>query len=1113
LVGDPIDVVTGANIDRAGDFELPGPISLCWWRYYDSAQNRVPRSLGWGHSHEYDRLLRLDLDGLQYIDPGGEAVGFPSLEEGEEAAQNGLLLRRVRTYLYQIEERGQPIMEFEFPESGTSASLARLWQGDAAIEFRYSPAGHLWEIIDSRKRLIRVEVDPAGRVRGLYLTGPTPKDEPRALMVYQYDRAGNLIAGSDLNNQTLRFEYDSNNRMTRRTDRRNYSFHFRYDEQGRCVHSRGDDGLLEVRLEYDTEAKATFVQRGDGGKWTYFYNEAGKLTQILDPYGWATKFLLDEAGRTTGEVDPLGNVTQLLYDAWGKHDRRLDPLGHELPAYDIDPEPDDPLADDLLETPLEWEYGHLIDPAQIRRPAPRDPVLRSFPAAVFNTVLGRTAAYDPTAENGPPAAPESPTPPEAFNPLGCPLANVAPGHVERWKFDPNGNLVEHHDRDGAVYRYTYTSWNLLQKETNPEGRSISYEYSPQALVTRVSDAGGTVSEYAYDQKERLVEVRRHGRVREQYVYDAAENVIAKKNGQGRTLVTWEVGPGNLDKARRLVPSGEIHTFEHDEHGRIMAATTPDGKATFAYDEGGRLLQDRRDGLGVAHEFDLGQLVGSTHFDKFRVAYETDDAGDLVITDPTGTAHRLKRSPAGLVVRMLANGTQELCQYDRNGRCQRKAAVRNSDMTPRIRGYEYSAEGNLRAVWDTRQGCTRYRHDASHRLVEETLPDGSRRSFDRDPAGNLIGQPGLTGAEMESGNRLRAANGDRFTYNDRNHISGREGPAGTVLYVYNPLDLLVRCTVNGRPWTATYDGLCRRISKSWQGRTTTFYWDGSRPAAEIKPDGSLRLYLYVDETALVPFMFLEYSGLDAEPALGQRYYLFTNQIGVPVRVEDDSGQTVWSARIDPFGLAHVSPDSRVEMQLRFPGHYHDPETGLHYNRFRYYSPELGRYLQSDPLGLGGGINLYAYVDDPLTEVDIDGLKKDCPPKSGKGKDKKPKEKPPKKEKPEAKTKPKPPKKPKDPYRRPKGFRRGLRDKVWEKAKGRDGKVRDPVTGRVMKKSEPWEMGHKPGYEFAKHRESASQRGISRQEFLDEHNKPAHYRPELPSSNHSHKGESKTKTYWP
>lgn len=99
-----------------------------------------------------------------------------------------------------------------------------------------------------------------------------------------------------------------------------------------------------------------------------------------------------------------------------------------------------------------------------------------------------------------------------------------------------------------------------------------------------------------------------------------------------------------------------------------------------------------------------------------------------------------------------------------------------------------------------------------------------------------------------------------------------------------------------------------------------------------------------------------------------------------------------------------------------------------------------------------------------------------------------------------------------YSRPSGFRKGVRDKVWDNAKNANGDVIDPVTKRVMDKSEPWDMGHKPGYEFRKHQQSAENRGISRKQFLDEYNNPEHYRPELPSSNRSHKGEDITNNYF-
>jgi uncharacterized Zn-binding protein involved in type VI secretion len=102
--------------------------------------------------------------------------------------------------------------------------------------------------------------------------------------------------------------------------------------------------------------------------------------------------------------------------------------------------------------------------------------------------------------------------------------------------------------------------------------------------------------------------------------------------------------------------------------------------------------------------------------------------------------------------------------------------------------------------------------------------------------------------------------------------------------------------------------------------------------------------------------------------------------------------------------------------------------------------------------------------------------------------------------------------KDPRYQRGAFRKGVREKAWEDAKGADGKVRDPVTGKELKFDEPWDMGHKPGYEHWKHQESAATRNLSREQFLNEYNDPTKYRPELPSSNRSHAGEIKTSDYF-
>jgi RHS repeat-associated protein len=964
-----VDVVTGANTDITIDFRLRGPLPLYWRRYYNSARNTVACPLGWGHTHDFDQTLTYDLDGLHYNDPSGSEIPFPPLTVGEHAATAGFLLRRVTTRIYELTLAGQPVQEFEFTGSRT-APLRRLRRRKDEIKFYYGPDGRLREIIDSRRQSVNVESDRNGRILGLFLRAAHEPSRWRTLMLYEYDVAGNMVVGRDQYNAALGFRWDEQNRMTRRTDRLGYSFHFKYDDKGRCTHSRGDDGLLEVSLDYHPQLKTTFVRRGDGGLWVYAYNDNETITQITDPEGHATKFILDELGRPVQEVDPNGNVTTIHYDWRGGIDYRLDPNGNVLSAEENNLNRDGSSEDLLPTTALEWDFGRLIDANIIRPPSRNDPLLTQFPVSVVNTLGIHTAAGASSSASS--ATEEALHSTDDFD---RPLEHIGPSFSQRWKYDANGNLIEHRDRDGSLYRYVYKSWNALWQSIDPLGNVVSFDLTVQGLMGKVTDPGGTITEYGYNLREELVEVREMGQLVESYRRDPAGNVIEKTDASGRTLVAWEVGSGNLDKLQ-VLRSGEKHVFEHDANGRIIECRSPSGTTTFAYDRGGNLLADQRDGKGVVHEFEFVGLTTTTYFDKFKVSYRTLANGDRVVQDPTGARHQFQFGKTGLIAKFLANGSRELCEFDSDGRCLRKAVVRTSwDSAPWIRSFEYSAAGDLLTIIDNVRGTRKYCYDAAHRLVEEKVPsDGSQRLFEFDNAGNLIRQPGLSNVVIGDGNRLKEANGEILTYNERLNLVQRRGPSGTILYEYNDLDMLVRCDIRGETWTATYDGLCRRVQKTWRGQTTSYYWDGIRLAAEVRHNGSCRIYIYADDTALSPFLFVDYESSEAAPESGTRYYVFTNQISAPICVEDDAGRQVWSAQIDPYGKAQVDLASTIEMPLRFPGHYFDRETGLHYNGFRYFSPELGRYLESDPAGLAGGINAYAYRHRPLITVDINGLAK-------------------------------------------------------------------------------------------------------------------------------------------
>ncbi|HKX27677.1 MAG TPA: RHS repeat-associated core domain-containing protein, partial [Blastocatellia bacterium] len=959
LVGDPVDVVTGANVDVNFEFQLPGPLPFTWRRHYDSSKNDRMFALGWGHTHEYDRRLQFDLDGLRYLGPLGAAISFPPLlDDGRQCAAGGFVLQRIDAQRYRIFDPSGPAMEFEFRDAQVSTPVKALRRGQASITFGYGPGGQLESIRDSQGRPIRVENDAKGRILSLALIDAR-WPAGRVLMSLRYDAEGNLIRGTDTYHNSFSFKYDRNHRLISRTDRRGYTFHFEYDARGRCVGSRGEDGLFEVKLRYLTEERVTIVTRADEGQWTYFYDEHETVTRIIDPYGGVRTFNRDLNGRVTEEIDPNGDVVQWIYGPAGNLLGKRSSLGH------FSSDPDGPLRPDqqvhrVPAGPIEWEYGDLsswlrtesLETDESLRYEFRDHArqLLSIPATPGRGEEERGKIYDLT---------------------GCLIKETGEtGQPRRWVYDAGGNTQRFHDHDGSTYTYEHVSSNLRSRKIDPLGHAIFYTYTGNVQTASVTDPGGTTNEYVYDLKDRLVQVRRQGLLKEEYRYDDADNLVAKLDGHRKQLLRFEIGPHNLKTVRRLA-SGENHYFDYDERGYYRSVATDDFKVEFDYDGFGNRIRDERDGLGVRHRFSgFRRLAGTTVLNRFKIGYRFEHRR-LVITDPTGREHSLRFSDDGAIVRRMSNGSAELAQYDSAGRCLFKSLTRRYGFEAFwTRAYSYSGEGDLLQVRDNLNGPIRYEYDAAHRLKSRHL-HGKQEAFVYDEAGNLLKQPGLDGVSLSTGNRLRTANGEEFEYNERDSLAARRGDGVTVRYHYDSRELLTRCEMPTGEWRATYDPLGRRTSKTFGPRRNEFYWDTDRLAAEIQEDGRVRIYVYADAFAVTPILFVEYESLESDPASGRRYAIFSDHLGSPAWVEDDEGKVVWQARLDPYGAAHLPGNRTVELHLRFPGHYFDSETGLHYNRFRYYSPELGRYLQPDPLGVERSLNLYAYTGNPLKQVDVRG----------------------------------------------------------------------------------------------------------------------------------------------
>jgi RHS repeat-associated protein len=951
--GHPIDPVTGANVGECIDYQATGPAPFQWGRSYSSADAGSHGPMGRGFRHSFDHRLTVDLDQATYTDAEGQAVEIPLPGPSQpEICRAGYTLRvqadKART-TYVVEQAGKPTLEFvraRGAETEPRLTRCRL-PGAPWMDLQRDALGRLTGMVEhglpspTETRLVLDEVGHIVEVR----RGPQGARELPRIAAYGYDSAGCLITWQDALGARESYSYDAAHRLVKLVYRSGYSFHYTYDAQGRCVEEHGEDGLWRVALRYEPEQRRTVVTRANGGEWIYTCAENGTIVSIQDPHGDILERVVDDEGRVVREIGPGGRSLQLLNDArTGGHFGVVDGFGYLHPPLDeLDSLPGPP-EDPLLDTAWDQQWGH---------------ALAAWPALDTWT------------------APASQTPELRRDALGRIVESVdASGHRASWDYSAEGDVVRYVDRDGREHRSALVSWNLVGAELDPLGHRTSYEYTAHAEVARIVDPGGSESRYDYDLKDRLARVVRHGAVYDEYAYDRNGSLIEKRDGAGNVLLRRSNTVDGLPTERRLA-SGEVYRFDYDGRGRLTRTAVNGLEVRNEHDWRGRRVADERDGQGVRHHFGDQELRETIYFGRFTVTYRQ-DRSSLVIEAPVGGQHRVRQLEPTSVLTELGSGTSVHSSYDGEGRCLgRVVQRRRSDKLARwsVR-YHYSAEGDLRRVDDDARGTTEYTYDPAHRLTGEAGPDGKRTSILLDPAGNVLEKPGLSRAELDEGNRLRAAGGERFRYDTRAHLAEQQSPSGeTTRYRYDSLGMLVEVAWSGRAetWTAAYDGLGRRMHKELGGKRTTYFWDGDRIAAESGPTGAVRLYVYPGPEALVPLLFLDYDSVDADPASGRVYYVIGNQIGVPLHIEDQAGNVVWRAdEVEPYGGLTVQAGATIRYDLRFPGHCFDEETGLHDNRFRSYSPRLGRYLQCDPSGQSGGINLYAYAANPLVDVDVLGL---------------------------------------------------------------------------------------------------------------------------------------------
>lgn len=390
----------------------------------------------------------------------------------------------------------------------------------------------------------------------------------------------------------------------------------------------------------------------------------------------------------------------------------------------------------------------------------------------------------------------------------------------------------------------------------------------------------------------------------------------------------------------------------------------------SYDEAGRLASERHAEQAVQYAYDPGDLLISVTTptgERLSFAYD-DDARLSELRDWQGQAHRIEYAAHGnQVSHWYPNGLATERHLLPEGlvseiRTANNRAGHFSAMHVRI---NYTPSNQIYGWEDSEAGVRYHSYDAAGRLVAVQSQTGDGERFSYDASGNREAASGIVFSNNAL-NQVTRCGPLSYTYDARGNLSSESGPAGVTLYRYNGQNLLVEVVLPaGSVVRYEYDAFGRRTLKKTSTHETHFVWSRDQLLREITVSGESveqRDYLFIPGSHEPLSMRID----------GVTYQFHNDQQGTPRWLSGPNGEIVWSGSASAFG--HVFTRwGAVRQPFRFPGQYFDEESGLHYNRARYYSPLLGRYLSRDPVELVGGVNFYVYAgNDPINNSDPLGL---------------------------------------------------------------------------------------------------------------------------------------------
>lgn len=1031
LFSNPVDVTTGQKILLPEtDFTLPGRLPVTCSRFYAS-HLETEGLLGRGWRLNWEINLREDETYITFIGVQGRELSYPKamLTPGHQIfdPEEQFYLSRLHDgrYVLHYTDRSYYVFD-EFDDHGVAPLLFLETPYRQRIAFGREN-GRLVRVASSSGHhlLLHRTMTPAGeRLSHIELV---KGGRPGNLVEYRYDDNGQLTGVVNRAGMTVRQFAWENGLMTEHRNATGFTCTYRWQEIDgfpRVVEHTTSDGE-HYRFHYDFVGGHTVVTGRPGQRWQWWFDEETYVTAHRTPGGGMYRFTYNEnhfpvavelpgerrvmleydtLSRVVKETDPAGRVTQTQWNGSfaeitrraldDDHVWKADYNEHGQVIRETDPEG------------RVTRYGYDEQGLAVSRTDARGGGVALVHDARgqltrYTDCSGRTTDYDYDEDGNLTTVTdaEGKAVRIRYNRLGLPETVNHPGkQQDRYTWNALGLLSSHRRITGSVQSWRYTPRGLPAVHTDEEKRETRWQYTAEGMVASLSNGNGAQYQFSHDADGRLTGEKHP---------DGLIRMFALNAGGFPVIIQTQGTEGGMRNERQ----------ERDALGRLLRSDTQHSTRTFSYnrldqitevtltptEEGERLHHMQADRVHFA--YDSSGWLTAEHSVHGSIKYRRDALGnptDITLPDGQhlshlyyGSGHLLQTALDGITVseyerdslhRQVMRTQGKLTTfsgYNADNRLSWQRSLPGGSQNPQqtathpshgdsvtARDYIWNADGEVGGINDKLRGCLVFSYDRSGWLTSRTGQMYDHDHYYYDKAGNLLTDE-YQSAVLD--NRLPGYGRDRYRYNEWGELTERRDQQ----LEWNAQGQLTRVISSNSETRYQYDALGRRISKATSNlhtdrgerSRTTFVWEGFRLLQDTTWQGK-RTYLYDAEQPYTPVAVITGRGESRKI-----WYYHTDLTGTVQEVTAADGTLVWAGYQAGFGENRgdiSNSGAYFEQPLRLPGQYFDEETGLYYNLFRYYAPECGRFISQDPIGLRGGLNLYAYAPNPLKYIDPLGL---------------------------------------------------------------------------------------------------------------------------------------------